>query len=93
MTQDNPGWRKEIDRAAIDGRVAFATAAFLLGAGIFVLLDRIGTPEPFVALLAPALAVTGLAAIGFMLRSMRISSFYAAGRAAPSRNCSGKTAS
>ncbi len=83
MTQDNPGWRKEIDRAAIDGRVAFATAAFLLGAGIFVLLDRIGTPEPFVALLAPALAVTGLAAIGFMLRSMRISSFYAAGRAAP----------
>ena len=83
VTQGNPGLGKGIDRAAIDGWVAFATAAFLLGAGIFVLLDRIGAPERFVYLLGPTLAATGLATIGFMLRSMRISSFRAAGRALP----------
>ena len=83
MTQDNPGRDDGTSRAAIDGRVAFATAAFLLGAGVFVLLDRIGAPERLVAVLGPALAAAGLATIGFMLRSMRISRFHAAGRATP----------
>ena len=71
------------DRAAIDGRVAFAAAAFAVVAGFVVLLDRIGMPERLVALLGPIFAVTGLAVVGLLLRSMRISSFYAAGRATP----------
>ena len=83
MTQDEPGWDDRMSRAVIDGRVAFGTAVFLLGSGMFILLDRIGAPERLVALLGPLLAVVGLATIGFLLRSMRISSFYAAGRAAP----------
>ena len=83
MTQDNPGWDDRTDRAAIDGRVAFATAVFLLGSGLCVLLDRIGAPERLVALMGPLIGAAGLATIGFMLRSMRISSFYAAGRATP----------
>ena len=79
----NPGRDDDIMRAAIDGRVAFATAVFVVGAVIFVLLDRIGTPERLVAVLGPALAAAGLATIGLMLRSMRISGFHAAGRATP----------
>ena len=83
MTQDEPGWDDRMSRAVIDGRVAFGTAVFLLASGMFILLDRIGAPERLVALLGPLLAVVGLATLGFLLRSMRISSFYAAGRAAP----------
>ena len=83
VTQDNPGWDDETSRAAIDGRAAFATAIFLFSLGVFILLDRIGAPERMVALLGPVIALIGLAALGFLLRSMRISSFHAAGRAAP----------
>ena len=83
LTQTNRGWADGANRASIDGWATFATAAFLLGAGIFVLLDRIGAPERLVAALGPALALAGLATIGFMLRSMRISRFHAAGRATP----------
>lgn len=83
VTQDNRGWDEGLGRAAIDGRVAFATAVFLLSSGLCVLLDRIGAPERLVSLLGPLIAATGLAIIGFTLRSMRISSFYAAGRMAP----------
>ena len=83
VTQDNPGWEDGTDRTAIDGRVAFATAVFLLGSGMCVLLDRIGAPERLVVLLGPLIAAAGLATIGFALRSMRISSFYAAARSAP----------
>ena len=83
VTQDNQGWNEGRDRAAIDGRVAFATAVFLLSSGMCVLLDRIGAPERLVALLGPLIGAAGLATIGFMLRSMRISSFYTAGRATP----------
>ncbi len=83
MTQDEPGWDDRLGRAAIDGRVAFATAIFLFSLGVFILLDRIGAPERLVALLGPVIALIGLAALGFLLRSMRISSFHAAGRAAP----------
>jgi len=88
VTQEKPGrpnpeQDEETIRAAIDGRVAFATAVFLVGAGAFILLDRIGAPERLVASLGPALAAAGLATIGFMLRSMRISGFHGAGRMTP----------
>ena len=72
-----------LERAAIDGRVAFAVAAFLGGAGLVTLLDRVGVPEALVEALGPALALAGLAIIGVLLRSMRVSRFYAGGRAAP----------
>ena len=88
VTQHEPGgikpeWDEGRIRAAIDGRVAFATAVFLVGAGAFLLLDRIGAPERLVAGLAPALAAAGLATIGFMLRSMRVFGFHGAGRMTP----------
>jgi cation/acetate symporter len=72
-----------LERAAIDGRVAFATAAFALAAGLVALLDRVGVPERLVAALGPITALTGLATVGLLLRSMRISRFYAGGRAVP----------
>lgn len=72
-----------LERAAIDGRVAFATAAFALAAGLVALLDRVGVPERLVAVLAPVAALSGLATLGLLLRSMRISRFYAGGRAVP----------
>ncbi len=71
------------ERAAIDGRVSFATAAFALGAGLVALLDRIGVPERIVGLLGPILALAGLSLIGLLLHSVRVSRFYAAGRAVP----------
>ena len=64
-----------LERAAIDGRVAFATAAFALSAGLVALLDRVGVPEPLVAALGPIAALAGLAIVGLLLRSMRISRF------------------
>jgi cation/acetate symporter len=73
-----------LERAAIDGRVAFATAAFALATGLVALLDRVGVPERLVAVLAPVAALTGLSIVGLLLRTMRISRFYAAGRAIPS---------
>lgn len=72
-----------LDRAAIDGRVAFAMAAFALAAGLVALLDRVGVPERLVAVLTPAAALSGLAVVGLLLRTMRVSRFYAAGRAVP----------
>ena len=72
------------DRAAIDGRAAFAAAAFAFAALLVALLDRVGVPEAIVGVLGPIFAMAGLACLGFLLRSMRISRFYAAGRAVPS---------
>lgn len=72
-----------IDRASIDGRVAFAMAAFVAGASLVALLDRVGVPERIVAVLGPALALCGLALIGLLLNAVRVSRFYAAGRAVP----------
>lgn len=71
------------ERDAVDGRVTFAIAAFVAVGGLIVLLDRVGVSERFVAAVGPTLALLGLAIIGFLLRTMRISGFYAAGRAAP----------
>lgn len=73
-----------IERASTDGRVAFGIAAFAFAALLVALLDRVGVPERLVGVLGPILAICGLATIGLLLRSMRISRFYAAGRAVPS---------
>ena len=70
-------------RAAIDGRVVFATAAFAIAAALVALLDRVGAPPRLVAILGPAVALVGLASVGFLLRTMRISRFYSAGRSVP----------
>jgi cation/acetate symporter len=73
----------QLERAAIDGRVVFAIAVFLCIAGLVALLDRVGVPERFVELLGPVLAVVGLATVGVLLRTMRVSRFYAGGRVMP----------
>ncbi len=72
-----------LERASIDGRVAFAMIAFVAGAGLVALLDRIGVPEGIVGVLGPVLAIAGLAMIGLLMHAVRISRFYAAGRAVP----------
>ncbi|MCC0003530.1 MAG: symporter-like protein, partial [Methylobacteriaceae bacterium] len=70
-------------RDAIDGRVTFAIAAFVAAGGLIVLLDRVGVSERFIAAIGPTIALIGLGLIGLLLRTMRISGFYAAGRATP----------
>lgn len=72
-----------LERASIDGRVAFAVTAFVLAVGLVALLDRVGVPERIVGVLAPVVLLAGLAIVGLLLRSMRISRFHAAGRAVP----------
>jgi cation/acetate symporter len=71
------------ERASIDGRVAFAVAAFALAAGLVALLDRVGVPERIVGILGPIFVLGGLAVVGLLLHSMRVSRFHAAGRAVP----------
>ena len=71
------------ERDAIDGRVTFAIIAFVAAGGLIVLLDRVGVSERFVAAIGPTAALLALGLIGFLLRTMRISGFYAAGRAMP----------
>jgi cation/acetate symporter len=70
-------------RAAIDGRVAFTTGAFATAAALVGLLDRVGAPPRLVAILGPAVALVGLACVGLLVRTMRISRFYAGGRVVP----------
>lgn len=70
-------------RDAIDGRVTFGIAAFVAAGGLIVLLDRVGVSERFIAAIGPTIALLGLGLIGFLLRTMRISGFYAASRATP----------
>jgi cation/acetate symporter len=71
------------ERTGLDGRIAFAAAAFAFGAGLIVLLDRVGLPQN-VSILGGFLLATGIAcAIGMSVRSVRISTFYAAGRSVP----------
>jgi cation/acetate symporter len=72
-----------LQRDAIDGRVAFAIAAFLAAAGLVVLLDRVGVPERVIGVAGPIVVLVGLGLVGVLLRSMRISRYYAAGRQAP----------
>lgn len=73
-------WEK---RARLDGRIAFTVATFTLAYALVALLDRVGAPERLVAVVSPYFTVLALALLGFLLHSMRVSSYYAAGRAAP----------
>lgn len=70
-------------RASIDSRVAFAMSAFALAGGLVALLDWIGVPERIVAVLGPIMVLAGLSLIGTLLHAVRVSRFYAAGRAVP----------
>ena len=70
-------------RANLDARIAFVTASFLLAYGFAALLDRVGAPERFVGAAPPWFTIAALATIGFLLHSMRVSVYYAAGRATP----------
>ncbi|MGJ0509764.1 MAG: sodium:solute symporter [Methylocystis sp.] len=72
------------DRAVLDSRIAFVTASFLLAYGFAALLDRVGAPERFVGAAPPWFTIVALAALGFLLHSMRVSFYYAGGRAIPS---------
>ncbi len=56
-----------LERAGVDGRVAFAMAAFALGAGLVALLDRVGVPEKLVGALGPFLALFWLYIICVLL--------------------------
>ncbi len=71
------------ERAAIDGRAAFVMAAFAAAAGLIVMIDRVGAPERMIAAAGPVTLLVGLSLIGVLVRSMRISFFYAAGRSTP----------
>ena len=71
------------DRARLDGHIALAIVTFATAFGLVALLDRVGAPERLVALVSPYFTVVALAALGFLLHSMRVSFYYAAGRAAP----------
>ncbi len=72
-----------IDRVNLDARIAFVAATFLLAYGFSALLDRVGAPERFVGAAPPYFTIFGLATLGFLLHSMRVSVYYAAGRALP----------
>ncbi len=72
-----------VDPSSLDGRIAFVTAAFLLAFGFVALLDRVGAPEAFVSVVGPIFTVAALTLLGFLLHSMRVSLYYAAGRAVP----------
>ncbi|MDB5650683.1 MAG: hypothetical protein JWL62_2203 [Hyphomicrobiales bacterium] len=74
---------ERLSRASLDGRVAFAAAAFALGAGLIVLLDRVGLPQSAAIVLGFILVTLTLSTIGLLMRSVRVSSFYAAGRKIP----------
>ncbi len=70
-------------RAGIDGRFAFALAILLSGIGLLALINRVGVPDGLVRALSIMFVLIGLAVIGALLRTMRVSWFYAAGRAVP----------
>jgi cation/acetate symporter len=81
--QERSGEVALFDRAVLDSRIAFVSASFLLAYGFAALLDRVGAPERFVAAAPPWFTVVALAALGFLLHSMRVSFYYAGGRAIP----------
>lgn len=72
-----------LDRSRLDGRIAFAVAAFMLAYALVALLDRVGAPERLVGVVSPYFTIVALALLGFLLHSMRVSFYYAAGRLAP----------
>jgi cation/acetate symporter len=78
MTQDH------LQRAGIDGRFAFVLAVLLSGIGLLALMSRVGVPDGLVRALSIMFVLIGLGVIGALLRTMRVSWFYAAGRSLPS---------
>lgn len=75
--------RRELERARIDGRAAFAGAAYLIGVGLIFLMERVGAPDGLVRALGPLFALAGLALLGLLTRSTRVPTFFAADRAIP----------
>lgn len=73
------------ETAPIEGQVAFAMAAFALAIGLVALADVIGAPAQIVELLVPLVTLAGLATIGLMAQTMRMSRFYAGQRAVPAQ--------
>jgi cation/acetate symporter len=71
------------NRSVLDSRIAFVSASFLLAFGFAALLDRVGAPERFVGAAPPWFTLIALATLGFLLHSMRVSFYYAGGRAIP----------
>jgi hypothetical protein len=65
------------------GLAIFATATFLLGMGLIVVLERVGAPAGFVQALGPLLALLGLSVIGVLTRAPNLLDFLAARRSAP----------
>jgi cation/acetate symporter len=82
-SMQNAKQEASIDRTSLDGRIAIVVTAFLFAYGCVALLDRVGAPERLVTVVSPYFTIIALAAIGFLLHSMRISFYYAAGRAVP----------
>lgn len=72
-----------LDRTNLDARITFVSASFLLAYAFSALLDRVGAPERFVGAAPPYFTIVALAALGFVLHSMRVSLYYTAGRAVP----------
>ncbi|NDA48614.1 MAG: hypothetical protein EBY21_15330, partial [Alphaproteobacteria bacterium] len=67
----------------IDRRAWFGCAAFVLAAGLCVLMERMGLPERLLGLIAPLMALGVMIATGLYAGSMRISDYYAGGRIVP----------
>jgi len=74
---------ERLPRRSIDGRFAFGMAVLLSGIGLLALMDRIGVPEGFIRASALLFSLTGLGVVAALLRTMRISTFYAAARGVP----------
>jgi cation/acetate symporter len=87
MRQENPlSASQEPDSqnsVPLNGRAAFAMAAFALAIGLVALVDVIGAPGSVVELLVPIVTFAGLATIGLMTQTMRMSRFYVGQRAIP----------
>lgn len=80
---DRAGEQAMLERANLDARIAFVAASFLLAYAFTALLDRVGAPERFVGAAPAYFTVLGLATLGFLLHSMRVSVYYTASRAMP----------
>lgn len=73
-------------RASVEGRVAFAAAALFLAGALVAVIDRVGAPARLVTILGPAIALGGLALLGFLVQATRVLNFYAAGRVMPAKH-------
>jgi cation/acetate symporter len=74
---------RDRERAKIDGKAAFAVAAFLIGVGSIYLLARVGAPDGLVHALGPLFVLAGVGLLGALTRSTRVPAFFIADRAVP----------